>query len=462
MAEVRFTIEKRLNKCRARAGIIATPHGVVETPAFVPVATKASVKALTSAEVRGLGAKIVLANTYHLHLEPGESTVAEAGGVARFMGWNGPTMTDSGGFQAYSLGVAYTREYSKFLSKRDVERFLAEAPTAGGKERLANVSEEGVAFKSHLDGSSRMLTPERSIAIQHALGADIMFSFDDFVSPTEAYDLHRASMERTHRWAARSLAAHKAGEESGSHNSGSGNTGTTRTSGAHFVRSDKVCATFGGAGVGTLSPQDQAVKHPMSNMLPELNGQALFGIVQGGPHQDLRKESARTIAAMGFDGFGIGGSYTREEMVDVLRWVAPLLPEELPRHLLGIGEPMQLFLGVEHGVDTFDCVAPTREARNGRLYTHCGPINITNRRFTRDFSPIDEGCCCETCGSGTTRAYLAHLFRARELLGYTLASIHNLFFIISLMKRMRAAICDRTFSELKDSFVREYYSAARV
>ena len=411
MEAVRFTIEKRLNDGLGRAGRLETSHGVVETPAFVAVATKASVKALTSSQVRALGTEIVLANTYHLHLEPGESVVHEAGGLARFMNWSGPTMTDSGGFQVYSLGVAYARQYSKFLSTHDVERFLANAPTTEGKKRLASVSEEGVAFRSHLDGSSRVLTPERSIEIQHTLGADITFAFDDFVSPTEPFELHRASMERTHRWAARSLAAHK-----------------------------------------------KNIQHPMSDILGVQDGQALFGIVQGGPHRALREESARAIAAMGFDGFGIGGSYTREEMVDVLRWVTPLLPEELPRHLLGIGEPMQLFLGVEHGVDTFDCVAPTREARNGRLYTPSGPINITNARFTRDFSPIDARCPCETCAAGTTRAYLAHLFRARELLGYTLASIHNLFFITSLVKRMRAAIIEGRFSEFKDSFVREYYN----
>ncbi len=416
MAAVRFIIEKRLKNGLGRAGRLETPHGVVETPAFVAVATKGSVKALTPAQVRGTGTAIVLGNTYHLHLEPGEDVVQEAGGLARFMGWDGPTMTDSGGFQVYSLGVAYAREYSKFLSKADVERFLAEAPTRESRERLAEVSEEGVAFRSHLDGSSRMLTPERSIEIQHKLGADITFAFDDFVSPTEPYALHRASMERTHRWAERSLAAHR----------------------------------------------NKNVKHRMFNILPESDGreqkaapaQALFGIVQGGPHRDLREESARTIAAMDFDGFGIGGSYTREEMVEVLRWVVPALGEERPRHLLGIGEPMQLFLGVEHGVDTFDCVAPTREARNGRLYTRGGPINITNARFARDFSPLERGCACETCISGTTRAYLAHLFRARELLGYTLASVHNLCFTVSLVRDMREAIIAGTFDDLRETFAR--------
>ena len=394
-----FSIEKRLAGRLGRAGIFMTPHGPLETPAFVAVGTKATVKTLTPTQLTELGASVVLANTYHLYLQPGSDVVREAGGLHRFMHWDGPMMTDSGGFQVYSLGVAYARDYSKFLSQHDVARLLARRPTKETQKPLAIVKEDGVTFRSHLDGSEHVLTPEKSMAIQHDLGADIMFAFDDFTAPMDPYDRHRDTMERTHRWAERSLTAHK-----------------------------------------------EAGKH---------GPQALFGIVQGGVHQDLREASARTIGGMDFPGFGIGGSYTKEEMAQTIQWVNPLLPEEKPRHLLGIGEPVQLFVGIEHGVDTFDCVAPTREARNGRLYTAQGRINIGNARFIRDFTPVDMSCACYTCRNHT-RAYIAHLFRAKELLGFTLASIHNLYFFVNLVKQIRQSILDNRFDEFRDNFLRGY------
>jgi queuine tRNA-ribosyltransferase len=399
MSAIRFSVEKKIPNRLGRAGKIETPHGVIETPAFVAVGTKATVKALTPAQLTEIGVQVVLGNTYHLNLQPGAEVVADAGGLGKFMSWPGPTMTDSGGFQVYSLGVAFARNYTKFLSQNDVARLLATAPVEEKQARLAKVREEGVEFKSHLDGSKHILSPERSMQLQYQLGADIMFAFDDFTAPMEPYEAHRDTMERTHRWALRSLAEHKRSGKPGS--------------------------------------------------------QSLFGIVQGGTFQELREESARTIGAMDFDGFGIGGSYTKEEMVNTIGWVNPLLPEEKPRHLLGIGEPIQLFLGVEHGVDTFDCVAPTREARNGRLYTPDGRINIGNTRFQRDFTPVDSTCGCYMCRT-FTRAYLAHLFRAKEILAYTLASIHNLYFFIHLVKNIRQSILDRRFETYRDEFFARY------
>ncbi len=409
---MKFSVEKKLKNSLARAGRLETVHGVIETPAFVTVGTKAAVKALTAEQVAALASQVVLANTYHLYLQPGDELVRDAGGLHKFMNWPGPMMTDSGGFQVYSLGIAYGRDHSKFLSQHDVEEFLKKAPTEESRERLAQISEDGVRFKSHIDGSAHVLTPEKSIDIQHNLGADIMFAFDDFVTPTDPYEDHKAATERTHRWAERSLDQHKKLIELGLPNSPSADFGIS----------------------------------------------ALFGIVQGGPHKDLREASARTISAMDFDGFGIGGSYTREEMTEVLKWTCPILPEEKPRHLLGIGEPVQIFAAVENGADTFDCVAPTREARNGRLYTADGTINIYNSAYKTDFGKIEVDCDCYTC-LHHSRAYLAHLFRARELGAYTLASIHNLRFFNRLLANTRQAILEDKFFEFRDEFVGRYSAA---
>jgi len=399
-----FTIEKKLKNRLGRAGTIQTPHGAIETPAFVVVGTKATVKALTPEQVEETGAQAVLANTYHLYLQPGEALVRQAGGLGAFMNWSGPTMTDSGGFQAYSLGSAYAKNYNKFLSRKELEVIAkGEGIVRGSKEQLMRITEEGAKFRSHIDGSAHLLSPEKSIAIQHNIGADIIFAFDECTAPMDPYDYQKESMERTHRWAKRSLDAHQKGQDA-------------------------------------------------------LGKQALFGIVQGGPYKDLRETSANVIGAMDFDGFGIGGSYTKEDMEDTIQWVNPLLPEEKPRHLLGIGDPLQLFIGIEHGVDTFDCVSPTREARNGALYTEHGRVNLFNAKFVRDFSPVDTSCACYTCAN-YTRAYLAHLFRARELLACTLGSIHNLHFVITLVKKIRQAILDGSFFEFKEEFVKEYYPA---
>lgn len=400
-----------------RVGILHTPHGCIETPAFVSVGTKATVKALTPEQIKETGTQVVLGNTYHLYLEPGEKIVKKAGGLGEFMGWNGPTMTDSGGFQVFSLGAGFGKRVSKVVNGDRHPEFLAHQHRVSKKEHrvpsdaLIKIDDDGVSFRSYKDGSAHRFTPERSIDIQHALGADIIFAFDECTSPhaDKAYQ-HRA-MERTHRWAERCIVAHIFDRHPMSIKNKNGNGGQT--------------------------------------------GQALFGIVQGGRHEDLRKESARVIGAMNFDGFGIGGSFEKEDMGNAVRWVNEILPEEKPRHLLGIGGVADLFSAVENGCDSFDCVVPTREARTGSLYTRKGRINITNARFRSDFSPLDQNCECYTC-KNFTKAYLAHLFRSQELLAYTLASIHNLHFFISLVKNMRIAILEGKFGKFKERFLKQY------
>ena len=407
MTAISFKIEKKMpgQKALGRAGTITTPHGDVKTPAFVTVGTKATVKALTPEMVADLGAQVVLANTYHLYLEPGDELVRDAGGFGKFMNWKGPTMTDSGGFQVFSLGAAFGSKVGK-LSKV----LLGEVITGDEVERedeagkLAKIDEDGVTFKSYKDGSIHRFTPERSMEIQHNLGADMFFAFDECTSPMAPYEYQKEAMERTHRWAKRSLDAHL----------------NLRT------------------------------KHPSKSP------QALLGVVQGGRHKDLREESARVLGAMDFDGYGIGGSFDKDDMTTAVGWVNAILPEDKPRHLLGIGEPEDLFGGVENGCDLFDCVAPTRMGRNGTLHTRDGKINLRNAKFTRDFTPVDSECDCYTC-KNYTRAYLAHLFRSNEMLAGTLGSIHNLRFLVSLVDQMREAILDETFDTLKTNFLARYY-----
>jgi len=388
-----YRTEKKLgNGSLGRTGIITTPHGEIRTPAFIAVGTKATVKALSPEQVALLGAQAVLANTYHLYLQPGSDIVRHAGGLGKFMHWDGPTFTDSGGFQVFSLGAAFGKGVTKVAKEGGREEAGDEIDNNHAK--LASVDEDGVTFRSHLDGSTHRLTPERSTEIQHDLGADITFAFDECTSPTDPREKQEASLERTHRWARRSLDEHK---------------------------------RLGGP-------------------------QALFGVVQGGKFEDLRKDSARTLAAMDFDGFGIGGSFTKADIGTAVRWVNETLPEDKPRHLLGIGEPIDLFLGVENGVDTFDCVAPTRMGRNGGVYTKGGRINLHNAEFAKDLAPLVEGCECYTC-THYTRAYVAHLFRADEMFAGTLASIHNLYFIVRLVDRIRGSIEDGTFFDLKNEFL---------
>ncbi len=396
MKNFAFNIEKKLEGTLARAGTLHTPHGSIRTPSFVVVGTKATVKALTPEQLQDLGAQVVLANTYHLYLQPGDDIVRDAGGLNTFMNWHGPTMTDSGGFQVFSLGAAYGKEISKVVQVTD-PNFMIPERSIGTEAPLAKVGNDGVSFKSHLDGSLHYITPEKSIEIQHNIGADIIFAFDECTSPTENETYQEEALSRTHAWAKRSLEYHK-----------SKNT-----------------------------------------------NQALFGIVQGGRSEKLRKESANAIGNMDFDGFGIGGSFAKEDMSTAVKWVNEVLPEGKPRHLLGIGEPEDLFMGVENGVDLFDCVGPTRIGRNGTLFTKNGKINMMNAQFVRDFTPLDEGCACYTC-KNYTRSYISHLFRAKEMEAATLASIHNVYFINKLVADMREAILNDTFFEFRDSFMSKY------
>lgn len=396
---MKFKIEKKLDGTLGRAGVIETPHGVIHTPAFVSVGTKATVKALTPEELKSAGAEVVLANTYHLYLEPGAERVKSFGGLHKFMNWSGPMMTDSGGFQVFSLGAAYGKELSKVVKITNPEQMLQERSLEGEEPRLAKIGADGVSFRSHHDGSLHYITPEKSIEIQHNLGADIIFAFDECTSPAETLRYQEEALERTHRWAKKSLEYHKS--------------------------------------------------------KPNAETQALFGIVQGGRDEGLRKKSAKYISSLDFDGFGIGGSFAKEDMETAVKWVNEILPEEKPRHLLGIGEPEDLLMGIENGVDLFDCVAPTRNGRGGTLYTHGGKVNIRNAEFRDDTKPLDPECDCYTC-KNYSRAYLCHLFRAHEMLGGTLGSIHNLHFIINLVKRARQATLDGNFFEFKKSFLEKY------
>jgi queuine tRNA-ribosyltransferase len=392
-----FKIIKKLEGSLGRAGTLRTAHGVIETPAFVVVGTKATVKSVNSEQVRDAGAQVVLANTYHLYLQPGDEAVKKMGGLNKMMNWAGPSMTDSGGFQVFSLGAAYKKGISKILHPVDPSLLIPERFDDSDAPRLAKIGQDGVSFTSHIDGSVHYITPEKSIQIQHNIGADIIFAFDECTSPLEDLKYQSEALDRTHAWAKRSLDEHiKLGGE-----------------------------------------------------------QALFGIVQGGRDEALRKKSAKIISELDFDGFGIGGSFAKEDMSTAVKWVNEILPEEKPRHLLGIGEPEDLFMGVENGVDLFDCVLPTRLGRNGTLYTKKGKIHIENAEFRADLNPVETDCPCYTC-QNYSRAYIAHLFRGKEMLAGTLSSIHNIHFLVHLVKDIRQSILDGRFAEFKDEFLRNY------
>jgi queuine tRNA-ribosyltransferase len=355
----------------ARAGIVKTPHGPLPTPVFAPVGTQATVKAVEPRELRELGATLVLSNTYHLYMRPGDELVRDMGGLHHFMAWDRPMLTDSGGFQVFSLG------------------------------ELRQIDAHGVTFRSHLDGSIHRFTPEKSIQIQHNLGADIIMCFDECPPPLER-EVVRAACERTHAWARACMDEH--------------------------VRSGNP------------------------------HRQALFGIVQGGIFEDLRAESVETLAALDFPGYAIGGlavGETKAQMLLTLEQTVPLLPADKPRYLMGVGSPEDLVNGVARGIDIFDCVLPTRVARNGSALTRRGRINMRNLQYATDAAPIEEGCTCYACAN-FSRAYVRHLVKAGEILAHQLLSLHNLHLLLTLMREMRAAIMDGTFPDYAQEFLANY------
>ncbi len=362
-----FQITARDRQTAARTGILHTPHGALATPVFAPVGTQATVKTLTPRDLHEVGATLVLANTYHLYLRPGPALIADFGGLHSFMSWPGPLLTDSGGFQVFSLA------------------------------QMRKVDDDGVTFRSHIDGSLHRFTPESVIAAQEALGADIIMCLDECADPLDR-NYNEKALARTHAWAARCKAAQR--------------------------RTD----------------------------------QALFGIVQGGIFPDLRIESAHTVAALDFAGYAIGGlsvGETKEQMYATLDITVPELPDDKPRYLMGVGTPEDIIEGVARGIDIFDCVLPTRMARNGGLLTRQGRLNLRNARYAADPLPVEPGCDCYTC-QYFSRAYLRHLFKADEILGLHLATLHNVRFILRLMEEIRTEIAAGTFASFREEFLRGY------
>ena len=393
-----FEINAKLPSAKARSGTIYTPHGQIQTPAFIPVGTKATLKALTPEQLKATGAQAVLANAYHLYLRPGHKIIDDAGGLHKFMNWQGPTFTDSGGFQVMSLGVGF-KKVIDMVGKEPVE-------PQSNKDKLATIDNDGVTFKSHLDGSLHRLTPEVSMQIQHGIGADITFAFDELTTLYHDYNYQVDSLnKRTHPWAERSLAEHKRLNAERTH------------------------------------------RPP----------QALFGVVQGANHEDLRRKSAKFLGAMDFDGYGLGGALEKEKIGEITGWMCEELPDNKPRHMLGISEPDDIFACIENGADTFDCVSPARVGRNGALYTKNGRVNIRRAEFANDHTPFDETCTCYTC-QNYTKAYLHHLFRSGELIANTLATIHNEQFIVKLVDNIRESINNGTFLKFKEDFLNSYYT----
>ena len=357
-------------KTGARRGIVHTPHGDIQTPVFMPVGTQATVKSMTPEELKDLGAQIILSNTYHLYLRPGEKLVKEAGGLHKFMNWDKPILTDCGGFQVFSLSD------------------------------LRTISEDGVEFKSHLDGSKHFFSPEKVMQIEEDLGADIIMSFDECCPYPSTYEYTKNSMERTTRWAIRCKEAHKDFEEK----------------------------------------------------------QGLFGIIQGGFYKDLRKQSAEDLIKLDFPGYAIGGisvGEPKEEFLDILRYTTPLMPENKPRYLMGVGTPDYLIEAAISGIDMCDCVLPTRIARNGTAMTWRGKVVVRNGAYSRDFTSLDPECDCYTC-KNYTRAYIRHLINTNEILGTRLLSIHNLYFLTKLMERVRIEIENDNLLNFRDEFYKKY------
>jgi len=365
----KFELLYKSTENNARLGRLTTPHGIIDTPVFMPVGTQATVKALTSQELLDMNVSIILGNTYHLYLQPGLDIISAGGGLHKFMDWHGPILTDSGGFQVFSL------------------------------QDLRDITEEGVVFRSHLNGSTHYFTPEKVVEIQKVLGSDIIMPLDECIPYPCDYNHAEKALELTTKWA-------------------------------------KIC----------------------KENVPDDSPQTLFGIVQGGMYKDLRKRSAMELMEIDFKGYSIGGLSVGEPkdiMLDILEHTAPILPEHKPRYLMGVGTPEDFFYCVERGIDMFDCVFPTRIARNGSAFTGEGKINIKNEKFNKDQTPLEEGCTCYTC-THHTKSYLRHLFKADEILGPRLMTYHNVHFIMELMKKIRTSIKEGTFNNFKESFLEKY------
>ncbi len=401
---MKFTIKTESKKSKARTGVIKTPHGNIYTPYFIPVATAASVRGLNQEDLKSINAEVLLANTYHLHLKPGDKIIKKLNGLHKFMNWNKPLFTDSGGFQAFSLGYGMEHNINKlgniFPQNKKIKK-------EDKKDKLATISDKGVTFKAHDTGKIIHLNPKKSIQIQQNLGADIILAFDECTSPLSNYNYTKKAMERTHKWALQSLKYH--------------------------------------------------------NKKIKKSNQAIFGIVQGGAYKDLRTKSAKFISSLNFDGIAIGGSLgkSKKDMHNILDWVIPLLTKNKPRHLLGIGNIEDIFECVEKGIDTFDCVAPTRIARRGALFIFPSSggnlknkfrINIKNSKYKLDKKPIDKDCNCLTC-KNYSRAYLNHLYKSQELAYYKLASLHNVNFMLRLLEEIRDAINNNSFTKLKKEWI---------
>ncbi|HIX44002.1 queuine tRNA-ribosyltransferase [Kurthia sp. 3B1D] len=366
---IRYELIKKCKQTGARLGIVHTPHGSFETPAFMPVGTQATVKTMAPEEIKAMGANIILSNTYHLWLRPGHELIKEAGGLHKFMNWDGAILTDSGGFQVFSLSD------------------------------MRKITEEGVHFRNHLNGSKMFLSPEKAMEIQNALGSDIMMAFDECPPFPATFEYMKASVERTTRWAERCLKAHARPDEQG-----------------------------------------------------------LFGIIQGGEFEELRKQSARDLVAMDFPGYAIGGLSVGEPkpiMNRMLEYTTPLMPENKPRYLMGVGSPDSLIDGSIRGIDMFDCVLPTRIARNGTCMTSQGRVVVKNAKFAKDFTPIDPECDCYTC-KNYTKAYIRHLIKADETFGIRLTSTHNLHFLQNLMRQVREAIREDRLGDFREEFFEKY------
>ena len=365
----KFTLEKKSSQCKARTGTIETNHGVIKTPVFMPVGTRATVKAMNNDELKSIGSQIILSNTYHLYLKPGQEIIRKADGLHKFMNWDRPILTDSGGFQVFSLS------------------------------KTRKITEEGVQFRSHIDGSKHFISPEKSMEIQNDLGSDIMMAFDECVPYPASYEYTEDSMKRTLRWLKRCKDYHK--------------------------NTDK---------------------------------QNLFGIIQGGMYKDLREYSAKNTIDFDLPGYAIGGlsvGEPRDLMIDLLDFTTDFMPENKPRYLMGVGTPDYLFEAVEHGVDMCDCVLPTRIARNGTALTSKGKLVVKNAKYKDDFYPLDDNCDCYAC-KNHTRAYIRHLLNVDEILGARLLSIHNLRFLIKLIENIRKSIEEDRYLEFKDEFYRNY------